>query len=87
MRFENKPEKNRSIWYANNSMDKVHLPVPGWYGPVTYDDHVVRFERLQNLYKVTIGNQSDFNNWQKLSQKQGFLYEMTQGRLYGFYTE
>lgn len=86
MRFENKPEKNRSIWYANNSMDKVHLPVPGWYGPVTYDGQVAHFEWNGEVFVVTLGTRADVSRWKKSSGQQGMIYSMTQGRQFGFYS-
>jgi hypothetical protein len=86
MRFENKPETSRSVWYANNSMDKVHLPVPGWYGPVTYDGQVARFEWNGELFVVTLGSRSEVDKWKKSSEKQSMIYSMTQGRNFGFYS-
>lgn len=86
MRFEHKPETRRSVWFANNSMDKVHLPVPGWYGPVTYDGQVVRFDWDGTHFVVSIGTRADVAKWKANSEKQGMFYAMTQGRNFGFYS-
>ena len=85
MRYENGPETSRSIWFAHNAMDKVHLPVPGGYGPVTYDGQTVHFERVGQQFNLSIGTPAKIRKWVRLSKKQHLLFEMGQGRLFGFY--
>jgi len=85
MRYGTKPLTSRSVWFAHNSMDKVHLPVPQRYGPTTYDGQTVHFEREGGRFIVSIGTPADVKRWKALSVKQGLIYEMGGGRLFGFY--
>jgi len=85
MRYGTKPSTLRSVWYAHNAMDKVHLPVPERYGPKTYDGETVHFEREGGRFIVTIGSPVDIKKWRGLSIKQGLHYELVHGRHFGFY--
>jgi hypothetical protein len=85
MRAGSRPITSRSVWYANNSMDKVHLPVPGSFGPHSYDDRTIIFERTDDYFLVSIGSQVECKDWLHSSQEQGLCFEMNQGRLFGFF--
>jgi hypothetical protein len=76
-----------SVRFADNSMDKINLPIPGQDGPGDYDNAVVHFERLRRRrFRVTLGNQIDQVTWRRKSQKQGTLHTFTGGREFGFYS-
>lgn len=85
MRYGAKPLTSRSVWFAHNAMDKVHLPVPERYGPKTYDDLTVHFERVPGRFVITVGTPADIKNWKQISAKQGLHFELGQGRHFGFY--
>lgn len=87
MRYGSKSLTSRSVWFAHNSMDKVHLPVPDRYGPTTYDGQTVHFERLGSRFIVTIGTPPDIKLWRQLSVKQGLHHELGYGRHFGFYNK
>lgn len=85
MRYGTKPPTSRSIWFAHNAMDKVHLPVPERFGPKTYDGETVHFERAEGRFVVTIGTEPEIKQWKKKSINQGLHYELVHGRHFGFY--
>ena len=85
MQYGTKPTTSRSVWFAHNAMDKVHLPVPERYGPKTYDGQTVHFERVDGRFIVTTGSPADITRWRKLSTKQGLHHELRPGRHFGFY--
>jgi HKD family nuclease len=86
MRCEGKEPQTRSIRFGNNSMDKVNLPVPGEFGPESYDNSVLHFERLAaGRFLLSVGNTPKARLWRMRSQRQGLLYKFPGGRRYGFY--
>lgn len=88
MKYGNrKAQSDRSIWFGNNSMDKIHLPVPGLSGPAKYDNAVVHFRRVNpGEFTLSLGNRRTFASWRRRSQKQGLLNRLGGGRRFGFYS-
>lgn len=88
MRYGSKPaQTDRSIWFGNNSMDKIHLPVPGTYGPPQYDHSVIHFRRVgPREFAVSLGNRRAAATWRRRSQQQGLLNRLGGGRRFGFYS-
>lgn len=87
IQFDGNESQSRSIRYADNSMDKVNLPIPNEYGPPSYDNSVLHFERIgRRLFELTLGDVRLFEQWKSKSEKQGMLYSFAGGRRYGFYS-
>lgn len=87
MKYGNKPaQSDRSIWFGNNSMDKIHLPIPGTHGPAEYDHSVVHFRRTgPREFVVSLGNRRAAAVWRRKSQRQGLLERLGGTRRFGFY--
>jgi len=88
LKFGSKPAQvDRSIWFGNNSMDKIHLPVPGIYGPPEYDNSVVHFRRVRpGEFLVSLGTPRSATLWRRKSKSQGLLDRLGRGRRFGFYS-
>lgn len=88
LKFGSKPaQADRSVWFGNNSMDKIHLPVPGTYGPPEYDNSVVHFKRVRpGEYLVSLGTSRSAGRWRRKSESQGLLDRLGRGRRFGFYS-
>lgn len=88
MRFGSKqPQADRSIWFGNNSMDKIHLPVPGTFGPARYDNSVVHFRRIApGEFAVSLGTRRTAAAWRRKSQQQGLADRLGRKRRFGFYS-
>jgi len=88
LKFGSKPaQANRSVWFGNNSMDKIHLPVPGAYGPPEYDNSVVHFKRVRpGEFLVSLGTGRSAARWRRKSESQGLLDRLGRGRRFGFYS-
>lgn len=79
-------QTDRSVWFGDNSMDKIHLPIPGEYGPPTYDNSVIHFQRLRpGVFRVLRGTAHQAAVWKRKSRRQGLLGRLSGGRLFGFY--
>jgi hypothetical protein len=86
LQYQGKRPCDRSLRFGNNSMDKVNLPIPGQDGPKSYDNSVVRFERIAaKKFLVKLGNSKDLRVWRRKSQEQGMLYKLVGGREFGSY--
>lgn len=85
MKCDGRPVRKRNIWYAHNSMDKVYLPVTETFGPNSYDNCTLLFQRIDEVFHISICSQSRASKCRALSIKQGLFYSMTQGREYGFF--
>ncbi len=80
-------QTDRSIWFGNNSMDKVHLPVPGSYGPSHYDNSIIHFRRVgPREFAISLGNRRTAAIWRRRSERQGLLDRLGRGRRFGFYS-
>jgi len=85
--FEGKESQHRSVKFGDNAMDKVNLPVPGEFGPETYDESVLRFERIGNRqFRLTMRSSSAAKPWIDRSKQQGLYYKLGGGRQFGFYS-
>lgn len=88
MKYGNKSaQTDRSVWFGNNSMDKIHLPVPTTYGPRQYDHSVIHFRRVgPREFAVSLGNRTRAATWRRRSEQQGLLDRLGGGRRFGFYS-
>lgn len=88
MKYGKRPvQTDRSIAFGKNSMDKVHLPVPGTYGPSQYDHSVIHFKRVgPREFAVSLGNSRSAATWRRKSKQQGLLNRLGGGRRFGFYS-
>ncbi len=84
MKFVDRPMCHRNLWWAHNSMDKIYLPITQTYGPRSYDDCTLLFQRKATHFLISICNEVDEKKYRTQSQKQGLLYSMNQGREFGF---
>lgn len=72
--------------FANNSMDRLNLPIPGESGPNSYDDEWLLFERRPDgSFTMTVLNQREVAEARKRSRAQGSCFKMRSGREYGVY--
>jgi hypothetical protein len=86
VQYQDAPPRECNIRFADNSMDKINLPIPGEDGPLTYDNTVVHFERTgAGLFRVSLGRGRNSQAWRNRSAKQGTLYNLAGGRAFGFY--
>ena len=84
MRYLEKPICERNLWWAHNSMDKIYLPITESFGPRSYDDCTLLFQKTKNFFMISICSAIDASNLRSRSQKQSLLYSMNQGRKFGF---
>lgn len=84
MRFGSRPICDRNIWWAHNSMDKIYLPVTQTYGPNSYDECTLLFTKTESFYLISICTEAEEKKYRAQSAKQGLLYNMNQGREFGF---
>jgi hypothetical protein len=80
---------DRSVRYADNSMDKLNLPVPGSRdAPATYDHSTLLVERDVDdesgraTYVITPGQSGSEETW-KRRYREAIDFQMTGGRRYG----
>jgi hypothetical protein len=72
--------------FANNSMDRLNLPIPGEAGPPRYDDAWLLFERLgYSTFRLAVLDARQLRAAKRRSSEQGSLLEMRSGRQYGVY--
>lgn len=84
--YRNNIPCRRSVRFANNSMDKINLPIPGNGGPPTYDNSVILFERIKvDEYRIKLGNPREIAEWKSVSQKKDLIYRLSGGREFGFF--
>lgn len=88
MKYGNKPaQSDRLISFADNSMDRIQLPVPVSHGPTKYENSVVHFRRIgARDFVVSLGTRKTALLWRRKSQTQGLLHSMASGRRFGFYS-
>jgi len=78
---------SRSVRFADNSMDKINLPIPGVDGPKTYDHTILHFERISSdLFRLTKGNQAQARDWKRKAVAQEMVYSLGGARQFGFYS-
>ena len=84
MRYLDKPIRARNLWWAHNSMDKIYLPITESYGPRSYDECTLLFEKTKNYFMISICSIIDARKYRSKSKQQMLLYSMNQGREFGF---
>jgi HKD family nuclease len=77
----------RSIRFANNSMDKINLPLPLTHGPADYDDAYLIFDRVVALdghetYQLTVTSAAGLRR-RKAKARASVDLQMQGGREYG----
>lgn len=86
IRYKKESPCRRSIRFANNSMDKINLPIPGDEGPPTYDNSVILFERIdEGEYRIELGTPITIARWKASSEKRSLLYSLSGGREFGLF--
>ncbi len=72
--------------FANNSMDRLNLPIPGESGPDAYEDEWLGFERRSDgTFEMTVLDRRGLADARRRSRVQGTLFKMRSGREYGVY--
>ena len=84
MRYLEKSICDRNLWWAHNSMDKIYLPITESYGPRSYDECTLLFEKTKNCFMISICSSVDASKYRLKSKQQSLLYSMSQGREFGF---
>lgn len=80
----------RSVRYADNSMDKVNLPIPGRDGPASYDNAYLIFDRDGlapsglPLFRLAVTDLAGLTARRNASRNSIDLH-MASGRLYGLF--
>ncbi len=85
--YGGKERQQRSVKFGDNAMDKVNLPIPGDFGPETYDGSVLHFERTGNKqFLLTMRTLLGAKPWISKSKQQDLHYTLgVGGRQFGFY--
>ncbi|WP_156398346.1 hypothetical protein [Caulobacter sp. Root1455] len=84
--YEGQEYKDCTLYYSNNKMDKLTLPIPGDGGPNTYDQAVILLERVQpDRIHLTLANAGDKARWTSKSKAIGGYFEMNGGRDWGVF--
>lgn len=87
IQYEQRAIVKRSIRFADNSMDKINLPIPGVDGPDSYDHTILHFERItDDLFRLTMGNQARARDWKRKAVAQEMVYSLGGARQFGFYS-
>lgn len=74
----------KNMRFGDNMMDKLDLPIPGTEGPTTYENSVLRFNRVPDgSYELRVGSPADINRWRNESMAAGTLFKLTSGREWG----
>ena len=84
MRYQGKPTCDRNLWWAHNSMDKIYLPITESYGPQSYDECTLLFEKTKNCFLISKCSNIEASKFKSKSKQQSLLYSMNQGREFGF---
>jgi hypothetical protein len=80
-------DSSRNLRFGNNDMDKLDLPVPGLDGPASYENEVLRFERIgPGKFRMTVGTPRGIRQWKAASTASGTLYRMRGGREWGVFS-
>lgn len=87
MMYVGKPVCHRNLWWAHNSMDKIYLPITQSYGPRSYDECTLLFEKKDEFFQISICSEIEAKKYRAQSQKQSLLYSMNHGREFGFICE
>jgi HKD family nuclease len=71
---------SRNVWFANNSMDKVYLPVPGGSGPPRYERRTLLFRRLGDMsFELRVGTPKEVREWKAASAKADTSFRLRPG--------
>lgn len=86
IRFGAEVRSDCSLTFSDNGMDKLVLPIPGDGGPPTYDQTILKFERIgSDSFLLTVGTSATLREWKRKSQQVGALFAMSGGREWGVF--
>jgi hypothetical protein len=84
--FNGNDEKQCSLTFSDNGMDKLTLPIPGAGGPPAYDGQNLLFRRVRaGRFELTLGTQSERASWLKRSKAIHAAFKMSSGRIWGVF--
>ena len=84
--YNNEDYKDCTLYYSNNKMDKLTLPIPNDGGPPAYDQTFLLLERVQSdKFHLTLAKAGDKKRWKNRSESIGGYFEMNGGREWGVF--
>jgi hypothetical protein len=84
--YSGNPEKDYSLTYSDNKMDKLVLPIPGSDGPPAYDNICLLFKTVgPRRFQLHVGSTADRSTWLKKSKTIDGAFKMSSGREWGVF--
>lgn len=84
--YNGKPEKDYSLTYSDNKMDKLVLPIPGSDGPGAYDKIWLLFKTVgPRRFQLSVGSAANRSTWLKKSRAIDGAFKMSSGREWGVF--
>lgn len=75
-----------SLTYSDNSMDKLILPLPGDYGPPSYDHQNLLFRAIgPGRFELTLGSSADKSTWLRKSKAIDAAFTFKSDRQWGVF--
>lgn len=69
-----------SLYFSNNGMDKLNLPMPGTFGPASYEDKYLLFTQVgPHAFRVELGSEPQKRGWLKKSKEIDANFKMASG--------
>lgn len=84
--YEHNEEKQCSLTFSDNSMEKLTLPIPGAGGPPRYENQNLLFTRKgPGRFQLRLGTKADKASWRKKSKAICADFTMSSGRKWGVF--
>lgn len=84
--FNGGPLHSYSLYYSDNKMDKLNLPMPGTIGPSAYDNKYLLFSQINpQIYGLVIGTKAEKTAWLNKSKAISGNFKMASGREWGVF--
>jgi hypothetical protein len=84
--YNGNAEKDYSLTYSDNKMDKLVLPIPGSDGPAAYDNICLLFKRIgPRRFQLYVGSTTEKSSWLKKSKAIDGAFKMSSGRAWGVF--
>ena len=84
--YNGNSQKDYSLTYSDNKMDKLVLPMPGSDGPAAYDNTYLLFKTVGlRRFQLFVGSAADRSAWLKKSKAIDGAFKMSSGREWGVF--